>query len=86
MFTGPKNFKKAGNKLFYQELEGKIKDCIELIEHKNKVSAMKSLKDCLQLIRKRHKLIKIADKSEFGWLAAREHDENEIVSNSDDDK
>ena len=49
--------------------------------------ATKSLiKDCLQLIRKRQKLIKIADKSEFGWLVAREYDEDEIASNSDDDK
>ena len=86
---GSKDFKKAGNEiqyLFNQELEGKIEDCIEFIEHENKVSATKSLKDCLQLIRKRQKLIKIADKSEFGWLAAREYDEDEIASNSDDDK
>ena len=37
-------------------------------------------------MRKRQKPIKIADKSEFGWLAAREYDEDEIESNSDDDK
>ena len=86
---GSKDFKKAGNEiqyLFNQELEGTIEDCIEFIEHENKVSTTKSLKDCLQLIRKRQKLIKIADKSEFGWLAAREYDEDEIASNSDDDK
>ena len=53
---GSKDFKKAGNEiqyLFNQELEGKIEDCIEFIEHENKVSATKSLEDCLQLIRKR---------------------------------
>ena len=86
---GSKDFKKAGNEiqyLFNQELEGKIEDCIEFIEHENKVSATKSLEDCLQLIRKRQKLIKIAYKSEFGWLASREYDEDEIASNSDDDK
>ena len=86
---GSKDFKKAGNEiqyLFNQELQGKIEDCIECIEHENKVSAKKSLKDCLQLIRKRQKLIKIADKSEFRWLVAREYDEDEIASNSDDDK
>ena len=74
-FAGPKHFKKAGNEIHYlfnQELEGKIKDCIQLFEHENNVSAMESLKDCLQLITKCHELIKIADKSEFGWLAARE--------------
>ena len=31
-------------------------------------------------------LIKIADKSEFGWFAAREYDRNEIGSNSEDIK
>ena len=86
---GSKDFKKAGNEiqyLFNQELQGKIEDCIECFEHESKVSATKSLKDCLQLIRKRQKLVKIADKSEFGWLVAREYDEDEIASNSDDDK
>ena len=38
------------------------------------------------MIRKRQKLVKIADKSEFGWLAAREYDEDEMASNSEDDK
>ena len=50
---GSKDFKKAGNEIQYlldQELQGKIEDCIECIEHENKVSATKSLKDCLQLI------------------------------------
>ena len=40
----------------------------------------------MQLIDERQKLIKIADRSESGWLTAQEYETDEIADDSDDEK
>lgn len=40
----------------------------------------------MALIQKRQKLIKLADKSEAGWLVVDEYESDELAENSEDDK
>ncbi len=45
-----------------------------------------ALSEGLQLLEDRQKLIAIADRSESGWLAAQQYEQDEIVSDSDDER
>ena len=44
------------------------------------------LEEALKEVKKRNKLIKLADKSEAGWLAIDEYIADDLASDSDDDK
>ena len=48
--------------------------------------AKEALKEGMHLIDERQKLIKIADRSESGWLTAQEYETDEIADASDDEK
>ena len=48
--------------------------------------AKEALKEGMHLIDERQKLIKIADRSESGWLTAQEYETDEIADDSDDEK
>ena len=48
--------------------------------------AKEALKEGMHLIDERQKLIKIADRSESGWLTAQEYETDQIADDSDDKK
>ena len=49
-------------------------------------SANKAAKRTIRLIERRQKLIKLADKSEAGWLAVDEYESDELADDSADEK
>ena len=49
-------------------------------------TALKSIDAADTLLRQRQKKIKLADKSEAGWLAVKEYETDDLASNSDDEK
>ena len=49
-------------------------------------TTLASAKDTLAEVQKRQKLIKLADKSEAGWLAVEKYERNDLVDDSDDEK
>ena len=48
--------------------------------------AKEALKEGEKLILYRQKLIRIADRSEFGWATVQEYEDDELAENSDDEK
>ena len=55
-------------------------------ERPDSAKALTSANRALEAIQKRQKLIKLADKSEAGWLAVEEYESDELADNSDDEK
>jgi len=55
-------------------------------ERPDSAQALTSANRALEVIQKRQKLIKLADKSEAGWLAVEEYESDELADNSDDEK
>ena len=55
-------------------------------ERPDSANALTSANRALEAIQKRQKLIKLADKSEAGWLAVEECESDELADNSDDEK
>ena len=83
--------KKKGNLkqfLFNAELLDEVKSTIEdlRIQTQDTDSANKAAKRRTKFIKRRQKLIKLADKSEAGWLALHEYESDELAEDSADDK
>ena len=55
-------------------------------ERPDSANALTSANRALEAIQKRQKLIKLADKSEAGWLAVEEYESDELADNSVDEK
>ena len=53
---------------------------------KDTAEASQKAKEGMTLIRNRTKLIKIADRSQFGWKAAEEYQQDDFASGSEDKK
>ena len=70
------------------EVQDHLLDVIEYLsnEHVDPSAALASAKDALAAVQKRQKLIKLADKSEAGWLAVEEYESDELADDSDDEK
>ena len=69
--------KKKGNLkqfLFNAELLDEVKSITEDLQTQDTDSANKTAKRTIKLIERRQKLIKLADKSEAGWLAVDEYE------------
>ena len=87
-------FKKKGNEAqakFNAQVEDAVEEAIgELdgISHPSKpVERAKAvLEEGRKLLTERQKLIKIADRSEFGWSVVAEYTADELADNSDDEK
>ena len=47
---------------------------------------MESAKNALALTQKRQKMIRLADKSDAGWLVVEEYESDELAEDSEDDK
>ena len=84
-------FKKKGNEKQHQFNE-RVKDKIEAANRCLSAippaveKAKEALQEGEQLITARQKLIRIADRSEFGWTTVTEYEEDELADNSDDEK
>ena len=84
-------FRKKGNERQHQFNE-KVKDKLEAATRclSSTPAAIEKAKEALQkgeqLIMARQKLIRIADRSEFGWTTVSEYEEDELADRSDDEK
>ena len=80
--------KKGNNKqfLFNAEILDELDVITEELHSESIDSALKTTKRVGKFIRKRQKLIKLADKSEEGWLAVDEYESDELADDSADEK
>ena len=81
--------KKKGNLkqfLFNAELLDEVKSITEDLQTQETASANKTAKRTVKLIERRQKLIKLADKSEAGWLAVNEYVSDELAEDSAHEK
>ncbi|XP_028418996.1 uncharacterized protein LOC114544607 [Dendronephthya gigantea] len=78
-----------GNKdqfLFNAEVHDLLDESVVLIKKQDTDSALPKIEAAENLILQRQKKIKLADKSETGWLAVKEYEAEELASDSDDEK
>ncbi len=59
---------------------------LKLINSGSSATAVPIIEKAKEELSKRNKLVKLADKSEAGWAAVDEYEQDELASNSDDDK
>lgn len=83
-------FRRKGNEVqhdFNATVTASLEEATSSIEKgEDLAKAKEALKEGLDLLAERQKLIKIADRSESGWLAAQEYMADEIADDSDDEK
>ena len=72
--------------LFNAAIEDHNMFVLDLLKKGENSKAMKAIENILELIQKRQKLIKLADKSEGGWLVVQEYEQEELADDSDDEK
>ena len=74
--------------LFNAEVEDYSSSALDSIKRirNDSSQAQKFLETSLDLIRKRQKLIKLADKSDAGWLVVQEYELEELADDSEDEK
>ena len=83
------SLKLAGNKdqfLFNVEIQDSLEEATAILNRKGLPNALEKLEITLGSLRKRQKKIKLADKSEAGWLVVKEYEAEELASNSEDEK
>ena len=85
-------FRRKGNKFqhaFNENVKAVVDEAAPILDKHPATSlerAKEALKEGMHLIDKSQKLIKIADRSESGWLTAQEYETDEIADDSDDKK
>ena len=90
----PYVFKKKGNEAqakFNSEVEDSVNDALGELEGESRPSkavteAKAALEQGLKKLAERQKLIKLADRSEFGWGVVAEYTADELADGSDDEK
>ena len=81
------NFKRIRNKRQFNsivDILDDIQESIHHVENNDTESAYSSLTSICDKLKKRNKLIRIADKSEAGWLTIEEYLNDSPASNSDE--
>jgi hypothetical protein len=87
--TTGQQLKLAGNKdqfLFNAELQNSIEESTELLQHQDVEGALVKLATAQKSLHLRQKKIKLADKSDAGWLAVKEYEAEDLASDSADEK
>ena len=82
-------FKFQGNRdqfLFNSELQGTLDDTANFLAARDIDKAGEKVEELKESLRYRQKIIKLADKSEAGWLAVKEYQTEELASDSEDEK
>ena len=80
-------FKKKGNEQqfkFNQKVIQKTNAALSALEGPNIVKAKEELAEGMSLLHNRQKLIKLADKSEFGWATVQEYIDDELADDEAD--
>ena len=86
--SDPYIFKSDGNKRQFQHQEKLMENLMEVshaISKKDTTTASQKAEEGMTLIRNRMKRIKIADRSQFGWKAAEEYQQDDLASGSEDE-
>ena len=82
-------FSKKGHEVQY-EFNNEVLEAIEAIqdglERQHTTKAKKLLEELAKKVSHRNKLIKIADRSKFGWLTVAEYQKDQLAEDSDDEK
>ena len=78
-----------GNKdqsLFNSDLQGTLDETANFLAARDVEKAGEKVEELRKGLRHRQKIIKLADKSEAGWLAVKEYQTEELASDSEDEK
>ena len=82
-------FKSKGNKKQFEHQQ-QVLDCLTEAQHSLASSkyekAKRAIEEGINLTEKRIKVIKLADRSEFGWSTVSEYLSDDLASNSEDEK
>ena len=84
-----RKLKFQGNKdqfLFNSELQGTLDDTANFLAARDVEKAGEKVEELKESLRHLQKIIKLADKSEAGWLAVKEYQTKELASDSEDEK
>ena len=87
--SDPYVFKRKGNKFesdFNKRIFNKQEQALTALKAKQYEKAKQELEEDAQLITKRQKVIKLADKSEFGWETVNEYLADDLASDDEDAK
>ena len=87
--TEGRSLKFPGNRdqfLFNNDVQDLLYSTAGSLRNEDTASALKSIEQADTLLRQRQKKIKLADKSEAGWLAVKEYEADDLASDSDDEK
>lgn len=79
----------SGNKdqfIFNAEVQNLIEATTDFIRKRDYDEALAKATEADTLLKQRQKKIKLADKSEAGWLAVKEYETEELASDSDDEQ
>jgi hypothetical protein len=80
-------FKKKGNEQqfnFNRKVIQKSRSALKALEGPNIAKAKEELSEGISLLNNRQKIIKLADKSEFGWATVQEYIDDELVDDEAD--
>ena len=72
--------------LFNASLEDSLEGITHTLQCGNIDGALVQIESTQTLLKQRQKKVKLADKSEAGWLAVKEYEAEELASNSEDEK
>ena len=82
-------FKKEGNRQMYEHEEkvmGVLVEVKEAVAKSDAVVAVQRIEEGMNLVKNRMKLIKVADRSQYGWSTVKEYEQDDLASDSEDEK
>ena len=85
----PIAFKYKGNEMqhkFNLEILEFLDDALNFLNRGKAIDCTEILQDMLRSVKRRNKLIRMADRSEAGWDVVLEYEDDELASDSEDDR